>query len=298
MYRAKCGAILAKQTYIVVADHDTIMTQNRPHNLQKRYRITQQLQQFRAWRRVRLWQTAQLPQRRHLQQITRLGIRPLLVVAAVATLYLALQATVMQPPEFLIPLANSVQIAPTGVRQAVQVSLQGATSVGTASTAQVITSDSHVINQIVIPTIQLNSPVIEVGWDSDTDTTGQPIVVWQVARYAVGHHYTSAHPGQANNIVLSGHVGGYGSVFRSLDRLRPNDQIMLISGTRVFEYVVQQQILVEEQHASPSEQIANLSYIDDTQSEMLTLITCWPPTGVDRFSQRLIIRALPYARQP
>jgi LPXTG-site transpeptidase (sortase) family protein len=149
------------------------------------------------------------------------------------------------------------------------------------------------ITHISIPAINLDSVVVDVGWEEIRDTTGQSTLVWQVAQYAVGHHYTSANPGQPDNIVLSGHVGGYGKVFRNLDQLKANDHIILTSGNQLFTYVVQQQIIVEELHASPSEQIANLSYIDTTPSETLTLITCWPPTGVDRFSKRLIIRALP-----
>jgi LPXTG-site transpeptidase (sortase) family protein len=125
------------------------------------------------------------------------------------------------------------------------------------------------ITHIAIPAINLDSVVVEVAWEEVRDAQGQKTLMWQVAQYAVGHHFTSANPGQPNNIVLSGHVGGYGKVFRNLDQLRPNDQIILTSGNQLFTYEVQQQVIIEELHASPSEQIANLSYIDTTPSEML-----------------------------
>jgi len=270
------------------------MTEKKQPTRKKSHQIKQQLQFIRSHRRSRLGHEAQLSQRRRIQQITRIIITPIIVVAVVATIYLGLQAAIIQVNEFLTPPPKIVQMTPPVDQLPSPIPQPGSTIATPPPTPQITaTSGSHAITHIAIPAIQLDSPVVEVGWDSITDTDGKSILIWQVAQYAVGHHYTSASPGQANNIVLSGHVGGYGKVFRNLNQLNPNDQIMLTSGTQIFTYIVQQQILVDEQHASPSEQIANLSYIDATPSEMLTLITCWPPTGVDRFSQRLIIRALP-----
>jgi sortase A len=235
-----------------------------------------------------------------MQQITRIIITPVIVVATVATLYLGLQATIIKVHEYLPPPITVMQI-PTTIPNTPPLPsplpsphTEKIATPTTVSIPQITaTIQSQAITHIVIPAIKLDSAVVEVGWDTISDSNGQSSLVWQVAQYAVGHHFTSANPGQPNNIVLSGHVGGYGKVFRNLDQLRPNDQIMLMSGAQIFTYVVQRQILVDEQYASPSEQIANLSYIDNTSSEILTLITCWPPTGVDRFSQRLIIRAVP-----
>ena len=270
------------------------MTEQKQHSRKKSHQIKQQLQFIRSHRRSRLGHEAQLSQRRRIQQITRIIIMPIIVVAVVATIYLGLQAAIIQVNEFLTPPPKIVQMTSPVDWIPSPSSQPGRTTATPPPTPQITaTIGSQAITHIAIPAIQLDSAVVEVGWDSITDTDGKSILVWQVAQYAVGHHYTSANPGQANNIVLSGHVGGYGKVFRNLNQLKPNDQIMLTSGTQIFTYIVQQQILVDEQHASPSEQIVNLSYIDTTPSEMLTLITCWPPTGVDRFSQRLIIRAVP-----
>jgi hypothetical protein len=36
------------------------------------------------------------------------------------------------------------------------------------------------------------------------------MAIWQVAEYAVGQHRGSANPGEGDNIVLAGHVGGFG----------------------------------------------------------------------------------------
>lgn len=259
-------------------------------------RMTQRLRVVRSQRRWYLRNTAQLPQRRQTQRLSYLVSMPTMVIAIVGVLYLCLQSSTIRINELLTP-PQQVLVVPTPVVREVIRTPQTAAQINpiaiAATNEATVAVTAQPITHIAIPAIQLDSPVVDVGWDSITDTDGNAILVWQVAQYAVGHHYTSANPGQPNNIVLSGHVGGYGKVFRNLDQLKPNDHIILTSGNRLFTYVVQQQIIVEELHASPSEQIANLSYIDTTPSEMLTLITCWPPTGVTRFSQRLIIRALP-----
>jgi LPXTG-site transpeptidase (sortase) family protein len=259
-------------------------------------RMTQRLQVVRSQRRWSLRSTAQLPQRRQTQRLTYLFSVPTMIIAIVAVCYLFLQSSAIQVQELLTPTQHVIVVPTIVVREITSIPHAVVYSNQTTTVAleqPTTTVNARPITHITIPAIQLDSPVVEVAWEEIRDAQGQTSLVWQVAQYAVGHHYTSANPGQPNNIVLSGHVGGYGKVFRNLDQLKPNDEIILTSGSRLFAYVVQQQIIVEELHASPSEQIANLSYIDTTPSEMLTLITCWPPTGVTRFSQRLIIRALP-----
>jgi sortase A len=149
------------------------------------------------------------------------------------------------------------------------------------------------ISTIRIPAIGVDSRVIEVGWERVFNALGEPELVWQVAKYAVGHHFTSAAPGDMDNVVLSAHVGGYGRVFYRLNELRPNDEIQLVRDGRTYVYEVRESVYVNEVNATESEQIANLSYINPTGSEMVTLVTCWPPSGPDRFSQRLIVRAWP-----
>jgi LPXTG-site transpeptidase (sortase) family protein len=149
------------------------------------------------------------------------------------------------------------------------------------------------ITNIEIPKLQLNSSVVEVSWIETYDADGRKNLEWEVARYAVGHHATSASPGESSNIVLSGHVGGYGKVFRNLDQLIPNDHILLTSGDKAYTYVVAETFIVEENNASAIQQKENVRFIAPTTNETLTLITCWPPSGPDKYTQRLIVRALP-----
>jgi sortase A len=149
------------------------------------------------------------------------------------------------------------------------------------------------ISRIVIPSIKVDSKVMEVGW-SVQEQDGQQVAVWDVAKYAVGHHRGSANPGTGGNVVLAGHVGGYGRVFRDLYYVRPGDQITLYSAGQQFLYVVEERLLVTEEGVSAEQRAENARYIGAYPYEVVTLITCWPASGPDKFSQRVIVRAKPY----
>jgi LPXTG-site transpeptidase (sortase) family protein len=152
------------------------------------------------------------------------------------------------------------------------------------------------VSRISIPAIEIDSKVVPVGWDV-VKQKGGDVAVWQVAEYAVGHHKGSANPGEHGNIVLAGHVGGYGKIFKDLIKLQPGDQITLYSNGQQYLYVVREQVVVTEEGVSPEVQLQNAQYIAPTDSEMITMVTCWPPTGKNRFTQRVIVRATPYSSQ-
>lgn len=148
------------------------------------------------------------------------------------------------------------------------------------------------VERLVIPAIRLDFKVIEVGWDT-IEEDGQLIAVWQVAEYAVGQHRGSANPGEGDNIVLAGHVGGYGRVFKDLFYLKPGDEVIVYSRGQPYRYVVSERIIVDEEGVPPEQRLANARYIAPTGYEVVTMITCWPPSGPDKFKQRVIVRALP-----
>jgi LPXTG-site transpeptidase (sortase) family protein len=148
------------------------------------------------------------------------------------------------------------------------------------------------VERLVIPAIKVDSKVIEVGWET-IEENGQPISVWQVAEYAVGQHRGSANPGEGENIVLAGHVGGYGRVFKDLFYLKPGDEVIVYSRGQPYRYTVVERIVVDEEGVSPEQRLANARYIAPTGYEVVTMITCWPPNGPDKFKQRVIVRALP-----
>ncbi|HEU5014119.1 MAG TPA: sortase [Roseiflexaceae bacterium] len=150
------------------------------------------------------------------------------------------------------------------------------------------------VARIVIPSIKVDSKVVEVGWDMES-VGDQQVPVWQVAKYAVGQHEGSANPGEGGNIVMAGHVGGFGLVFKLLYYVKPGDQITLYSNGEQYLYVVKDRLLVQEEGVSPEQHAANAQLIAPTDHEMVTLVTCWPGSGPDKFTKRVVVQAVPFA---
>jgi sortase A len=149
------------------------------------------------------------------------------------------------------------------------------------------------VTRISIPSISVDSKVVEVGWDVQ-EQKGQQVAIWQVAEYAVGQHRGSANPGEGDNIVLAGHVGGYGKVFKDLFYIKVGDQITLYSDGQQYLYTIQERLILTEEGVPAEQQTANARYIAPTDHEVVTLVTCWPPKGADKFSQRIVVRAVPF----
>lgn len=150
------------------------------------------------------------------------------------------------------------------------------------------------VSRILIPRIAVDRKVIEVGWKIE-DLNGQQVAIWDVAKYAVGHHEGTANPGQSGNIVLAGHSGGRAYPFNDIYYLKPRDEIVLWSSGRQYQYTVTENLLLDE--TSPGVTVeqrrANARYIEPTNEEMVTLVTCWPLTGPNKFNQRVVVRARP-----
>lgn len=108
--------------------------------------------------------------------------------------------------------------------------------------------------RLVIPAIGVDSPVVE--GDS-----------WEQLKKGVGHHIGSANPGERGNMVLSGHNDVFGEVFRDLEKLDLNDEVIVYAGVQPYRYVVKAKRIVE-----PTE----VSVMADTSTPTLTLITCYP----------------------
>lgn len=153
------------------------------------------------------------------------------------------------------------------------------------------------ITRIAIPSIAVDSKVVEVGWEV-LQQGDQSVAVWQVAEYAVGQHRGSANPGEAGNIVLAGHVGGYGKVFKDLFYVKPGDQITLYSAGQQYLYTVRDRLVVDEEGVPAAQREANAQLIAPTSHEIVTLVTCWPARGPDKFKQRIIVQAIPFSTVP
>lgn len=148
------------------------------------------------------------------------------------------------------------------------------------------------VSRLVIPKIAVDNKVIEVGWTIENE-----VAVWQVAKYAVGQHKGSANPGEGGNVVMAGHVGGSAPVFQRLIELVPGDQIVVYSAGQQYLYVVRDTQRLQEVGVSDEQRLANASYMNPADEEVVTLITCWPASGPNAFDQRIVVRAVPFAAE-
>lgn len=149
-----------------------------------------------------------------------------------------------------------------------------ATAAATASpTPYVRPKPAHSVpTRIVAPAIELDAPVVPVGWEINA----QGVSRWQTAGNAAGWHINSAYPGQPGNVVISGHNNTQGEVFRDLTRFKPGDEIILYAESQAYLYRVQEWFIVPEHDATPEQQQQNARWAAPTRDERLTLISCWP----------------------
>ncbi len=147
--------------------------------------------------------------------------------------------------------------------------------------------------RIVIPSIKLDSKIVDVGWHTGTDAqSGKPVAIWDVAEYAVGHNQGSANPGMIGNVVLAGHDDYKGEVFRYLNEAKLGDEVRLYNQQGAeYIYVVTEITKVREANMPIDQRIKNAAYMNPTPDQTLTMITCWP-YAVD--SYRWIVIAKPY----
>lgn len=146
-------------------------------------------------------------------------------------------------------------------------------------------------DRLVIPQIDLDSPVVPIGWYA-VEQEGNQTRVWEVADYAVGWHKTSSYPGQPGNIVLNGHHNIKGEVFRYLVDLEPGDEVQLYARDQRYTFAVKEKHILKEKGEPLDVRRENARWIEPTKDERLTLITCWPYTNN---THRLVVVANPVA---
>ena len=101
----------------------------------------------------------------------------------------------------------------------------------------------------------------------------------------VAHYEDTALPGEEGNIFIFGHSssdvvpGENGKIFVRLNELEKGDRIKLYFEDQNFSYEVSENKIVEP---------TDLSVLDQTDSEILTLMTCWPLGTKDK---RLVVVA-------
>ncbi|MBZ5636875.1 MAG: class D sortase [Acidobacteriia bacterium] len=98
-------------------------------------------------------------------------------------------------------------------------------------------------------------------------------------RRAVGHIAGTALPGQPGNVGIAGHRDTF---FRSLRNIQPDDIITLTTLRGEYRYRV-----VSTKVVSPD----NVAVLDPDESQILTLVTCYPFYFVGSAPDRFIVRA-------
>jgi LPXTG-site transpeptidase (sortase) family protein len=143
---------------------------------------------------------------------------------------------------------------------------------------------------LVIPAIDLEAPIVEVGYESQ-EIGGSLAMTWSVPDYyAVGWHQSSAPPGQAGNTVLNGHEYVHGGVFQDLIELKEGDEIIVYYEGAAHPYRVSERNIVEEEGQPLAVRVENAKWILPTTDKRLTIITCAPHK---KSTHRLIVVALP-----
>ena len=122
------------------------------------------------------------------------------------------------------------------------------------------------IGIISIPKIDLNV-VLSEGVDAS------------VLKYAVGHFAGTPMPGDKGNFCVAGHRSyTYNEYFNRLDELDKGDKIIVTTMAGEFQYEVYESKVVE-----PEE----ISVLDNTEDEEITLVTCTP---IRVATHRLIVK--------
>jgi sortase A len=153
-------------------------------------------------------------------------------------------------------------------------------------------SDPAAPTRLVIAAIGLEAPVIAVPFQTVV-IDGSPATTWLVPTYfAAGWHQSSAPPGQPGNTVLNGHQSIHGAVFRDLNSLQTDDEIIVYAGDSAYRYRVTERHLLQEEGQPLDVRMQNARWIMPTPDERLTLVTCAPDA---QSTHRLIIVALPVA---
>ncbi len=137
-----------------------------------------------------------------------------------------------------------------------------------------------------IPALGLDTPVMPMGWHVVVDAEGVRSE-WDMVDDAAGHHLDSVYPGEAGNVVLSGHNNIGGAVFRDVCLIGEpgvtfglGDAMILVDEAgRTFTYRVNGWHRFPEANVSLRQRRENARYMAPTEHAQLTLITCWPLTS-------------------
>jgi sortase A len=131
-------------------------------------------------------------------------------------------------------------------------------------------------DRIVIPAIKLDAPTVPAKIQS-FQVQGQQVQEWVAPNvFAAGWLTASVPLGVPGNTVLVGHHNLDGEVFGHLVDLKVGDLILMYSGNTEFAYQVALTLILPERFQPLDVRLANARWIEPSNDERLTLVTCWP----------------------
>ena len=182
------------------------------------------------------------------------------------------------------------------------------TSEPTPTAAPTATPEPVRAARIAIPDLKIDAPVVDMGWEV-VQTKSGPVSQWVIPKNAAGHHINSANMGEAGNLVISGHNNIYGKVFMPISQAWRNDTSVKVdayteksdalAGREVIlydaagaarAYVITDFYRLKDTGVSNAQRVKNGRFIQPTDDERVTIVTCWPPTNN---THRLVVIARP-----
>ncbi|HSH03478.1 MAG TPA: sortase [Anaerolineae bacterium] len=146
-------------------------------------------------------------------------------------------------------------------------------------------------SRLTIPAINLDTNVVSIGL-IEAVYNNETYYLWDVPdAFEAGWHNSSALLGNKGNTVLNGHHNINGEVFRRLIDLNIGDTLTLYDARQnPYEYHITHKEILPERDQPLDVRIENAKWIQPTDDERITLITCWPYTDN---SHRLVVVAKP-----
>lgn len=143
--------------------------------------------------------------------------------------------------------------------------------------------------RLVIPSLGIDLPVVEVGWHL-RETADGVLGEWDTVGGAVGFLRGSADPGGVGNCVLAGHSSNSGETgLGELERLPIGDVLVLYNAAgNEYTYVAEEILTVDETGATADEKRQHARLLDPTDRPALTIVTCWPAWS---YTSRIVVRA-------
>lgn len=178
----------------------------------------------------------------------------------------------------------------------------------TATLAPTATPEPLKPVRIAIPDLKIDAKVVDMGWEV-VQTKSGPVSQWVIPKNAAGHHINSANLDEVGNLVISGHNNIYGQVFKPISQAWNNDKRVqvdaftdesdVLNGREVVlydengdahTYVITEFYRLKDTGVSAEQRMVNGRFIQPTEDERVTIITCWPPTNN---THRLAVIAVP-----